>query len=48
MDLGGLISAGCFVNTQHNVNAMNAWVMNNVPYSYDIKTIIRQKYSVRR
>ena len=48
VDLGGLISAGCFVNTQHNVNYMNAWVMNNVPYSYDIKTIIRQKYSVRR
>lgn len=31
------------MNTIENLNAMNAWVMGYVPYSYDVKTSVRLK-----
>jgi hypothetical protein len=39
----GFNSAGCFMNTIENLNAMNAWVMGYVPYSYDVQTNIKPK-----
>jgi hypothetical protein len=42
-DNWGLVSASCFMNTIENLNAMNKWVVNKVPYSYDVKTIVYNK-----
>ena len=28
---------------EKNLNEMNKWVMNNVSYSYDVKTIVKNK-----
>ena len=43
-DLGGLISASCFMNSRDNLNKINSWVMNYVPYPYDVKTVVYPKY----
>ena len=41
-DNGGLISAACFINTMDTLNSVNDWVMKDIAYPYEIKSIVNE------
>ncbi len=48
-DNGGLISAACFINAMDTINSINDWVMKDIAYPYEIKSIVNEiNWSRRR
>ena len=41
-DNGGLVSAACFINAMDTINSINDWVMKDIAYPYEIKSIVNE------